>query len=81
MQKGEVSEYRKTEQTDQYFQALSKLAINIVDLIDARRTGEPLQIFQSKAELRAYSRATGKIFSKKKAKSDGYLKVLLIQMF
>ncbi|KAK5936607.1 hypothetical protein PMZ80_011135 [Knufia obscura] len=60
---------------------LSKVAVNIVDLVDHRRTGSAVQQFASKARLRRYSITTGKIFSKKNAKEDGYLSALLIQMF
>ena len=59
---------------------LPSVFVNIVDLIEARRLGLAPRIFSSRSSLRRYSQETGKIFSKRKAKADGYLSVLLIHM-
>jgi hypothetical protein len=55
--------------------------VNIVDLIDARRTGVPAASFPSKRALRSYSKTQNKIFPKAEAKRDGFVKALLIDMF
>ncbi|KAI9764602.1 MAG: hypothetical protein M1840_008331 [Geoglossum simile] len=61
---------------------LKALSINIVDLIDCRRTGQyPVLRHKSKRALRAYSKSTGKIFSLRKVKENGFLTVLLIDMY
>ncbi|MCJ1240222.1 hypothetical protein MMC14_008222 [Varicellaria rhodocarpa] len=44
--------------------ALSKVAVNIMDLSDAKRTGEDVYIFSSKNALRDYTIQTERIFSK-----------------
>jgi hypothetical protein len=60
---------------------LSRIFVNIVDLIEARRLGREPTIFPSRSALRQYSRETGKIFNKRRAKANGYLTALLIVMF
>ena len=62
-------------------QALSHVAVNLVDLIDSRRTGKRVKLFPSKAALRNYSIQQRKIFPKHKAKADGFLSALLIEIF
>jgi hypothetical protein len=65
-----------------YGQELRKLYINIVDLIDCRRAGQyPVLRHKSKGALRRYSKETKKIFSLKRAKENGFLTVLLIEMY
>ena len=62
-------------------QALSHVAVNLVDLIDSRRTGKRVKLFPSKSALRNYSIQQRKIFPKDKAKADGFLSALLIEIF
>ncbi|KAJ5950406.1 uncharacterized protein N7479_008819 [Penicillium vulpinum] len=57
--------------------ALAKVHVNLVDLVDARRTGKKVKHFSSATALRTYTRATEKIFPKSAAKADGFLKALL----
>jgi len=54
--------------------------INIVDLIDCRRTGRQVQRHASKDALRKYTKRTEKIYPKKLAKENGFLTALLIVM-
>ncbi|EFR04891.1 hypothetical protein MGYG_07893 [Nannizzia gypsea CBS 118893] len=61
--------------------ALAKVHVNIIDLIDARRTGAPVTIFRRVQELRQYTQKTQKIFPKEVAKQDGFLKALLRGIF
>lgn len=61
--------------------ALSKIAVNLVDLIDSRRTGKKVKLFPSKNALRNYSIKHDKIFPKRQAKADGFLCALLIEIF
>ena len=58
-------------------QSLAKVHVNIIDLVDARRTGKPVKRFQSVAALRNYTWENDKIFPKAAAKADGFLKALL----
>ncbi|GBE79462.1 hypothetical protein SCP_0206620 [Sparassis crispa] len=60
---------------------LNRTWVNLVDLIDCRRTGQRVQRHRSRDALRQYSVDNDKIFPKKEAKRNGFLKVLLIQMF
>ncbi|KAH0559522.1 hypothetical protein GP486_003961 [Trichoglossum hirsutum] len=60
---------------------LRKVWVNIVDLIDCRRTGQRVTLHSSRNALRKYSKKHGKIFSLKAAKNNGFLAALLIQMF
>ncbi|KAI9771739.1 MAG: hypothetical protein M1839_002754 [Geoglossum umbratile] len=61
---------------------LKRTHVNIVDLIDCRRTGEyPVLQHKSKAALRRYTLKHGKIFSLKRAKQNGFLTALLIGVF
>jgi hypothetical protein len=55
--------------------------INIFDLMDAKRTGRPVKKHASANALRAYTRRTKKIFPKKAAKDNQFLKVLLVEIF
>ncbi|GAB7347992.1 hypothetical protein MBLNU459_g5490t1 [Dothideomycetes sp. NU459] len=52
--------------------ALQNTHVNIVDLMDARRTGQRVKVFGSYAALRNYTFATGRIVSKKVAKGKGF---------
>ncbi|KAJ7223590.1 hypothetical protein GGX14DRAFT_427913 [Mycena pura] len=62
-------------------EALRKTFVNIVDLMDARRTGQPVKQHKSAKALKKYTIDSGKIFPKEAAKRNGYLKVLLIEIF
>ncbi|PFH46145.1 hypothetical protein AMATHDRAFT_156161, partial [Amanita thiersii Skay4041] len=55
--------------------------VNLVDLIETRRTGELVRIFESQAALRNYTRRHKKIFPKESAKESGVLKYLLRRIF
>ena len=59
------------------WQALSSVCVNLVDLIDARRSGTRPHIFANKAALRSYTKRTGRYFPRTIAKSDDGLKHLL----
>ncbi|KAJ5154412.1 uncharacterized protein N7500_009851 [Penicillium coprophilum] len=61
--------------------ALAKVHVNLVDLIDSRRTGKQVKHFASQKALRKYTIETGKIFPKSAAKKDGFLKALLREIF
>ena len=63
------------------FQALSNVAVNIVDLIDARRIVVKVRLFSFKAALRNYFIKHEKIFPIKQAKTDGFRAALLIKVF
>jgi len=55
--------------------------INIVDLINAKKTGVYPMRHRSKAALAEYTRASGQVFPKSLAKENGFLKVLLVEVF
>ncbi|KAE8168525.1 hypothetical protein BDV40DRAFT_251027 [Aspergillus tamarii] len=57
--------------------ALARVHVNLVDLIDSRRTGTAIQKFSSLSALRLYTLDSGKVFPKNAAKRDGFLKDLL----
>ncbi|KAE8377106.1 hypothetical protein BDV26DRAFT_264426 [Aspergillus bertholletiae] len=57
--------------------ALSRVHVNLVDLIDSRRSGTLVQQFPSLRALRKYTLDSGKIFPRTAAKKDGFLKDLL----
>ncbi|KAJ5757567.1 uncharacterized protein N7511_006261 [Penicillium nucicola] len=61
--------------------ALAKVHVNLVDLVDSRRTGKKVKHFASHKALRNYTVGTGRIFPKSAAKEDGFLKALLRQIF
>ncbi|KAK0515346.1 hypothetical protein JMJ35_002725 [Cladonia borealis] len=61
--------------------ALHKVHVNIIDLIDSRRQGTQVKIFATTQKLVSYTRATGNIFPKTKAKENVLLKVLLRRVF
>ncbi|KAL6299686.1 hypothetical protein BKA93DRAFT_741902 [Sparassis latifolia] len=60
---------------------LNRTWVNLVDLIDCRRTGQPVKRHASCNALREYSRRTKKIFPKARAKANVFLAALLIVMF
>ncbi|KAG9847636.1 hypothetical protein KCU98_g3831, partial [Aureobasidium melanogenum] len=55
---------------------LKKTHVNLVDLMNARRTHKKVGKFDTEKQLSKYSRETGKIYPKKDAKGD-VVKVLL----
>ncbi|KAI9720667.1 MAG: hypothetical protein M1812_002847 [Candelaria pacifica] len=59
---------------------LQRVHVNIVDLVDSRRNGTKVRRFDSHQELKIYTRG-GKVFPKKAAKKDGFLKALLRAIF
>ncbi|KAJ7615257.1 hypothetical protein DFH06DRAFT_1062785 [Mycena polygramma] len=62
-------------------QVLRHIFVNIYDLLDAKRTGQPVKKHTSANALREYSRDEEKIYPKKSAKKNPFLKVWLIRMF
>ncbi|KAJ5184207.1 hypothetical protein N7492_001823 [Penicillium capsulatum] len=63
------------------FKALAKVHVNLVDIVDSRRTGKKVKFFASPKALRKYTIETEKIFPKSAAKKDGFLKSLLRGIF
>ncbi|MCJ1281705.1 hypothetical protein MMC26_001027 [Xylographa opegraphella] len=55
--------------------------INLVDLVSSRREGTNVRRFSNAEELRAYTLSEDKIFPKKKAKTDGLIKIFLRGIF
>ncbi|KAK7065018.1 hypothetical protein R3P38DRAFT_3420379, partial [Favolaschia claudopus] len=55
--------------------------VNIYDLLDAKRTGSPPKKHRSAGALAEYCRQTDKIFPKRKAKANPFLRVLLVEVF
>jgi hypothetical protein len=62
-------------------QAVMNTHVNIVDLIDTQKTGEPVHVFESELALSRYTRAKGKIFPLHDALSGGLLRFLLRRIF
>jgi hypothetical protein len=62
-------------------QVLNRTWINLVDLIECRVNGTQVSQHKSQNDLRLYIHETGKIFPKAAAKSNGFLKVLLITLY
>ncbi|KAM6503640.1 hypothetical protein JOM56_000583 [Amanita muscaria] len=55
--------------------------VNLVDFIDTRITGNPVQKFATQEELRTYTKETHKIFPRRSAEESGVLKYLLRKIF
>ncbi|TDL25356.1 hypothetical protein BD410DRAFT_636858 [Rickenella mellea] len=51
--------------------------VNLVDLVDTRRTGQPVTVYDSEDELRAYTIFTRKFFPRESAYAGGLLRYLL----
>ena len=64
-------------------QALSKVHVNLVDLVDARCRGRKgdVKIYKTVHQLREYTFRTKKIFPKQNAKAGGVLRALLRQFY
>ncbi|ATY59944.1 hypothetical protein A9K55_005730 [Cordyceps militaris] len=62
--------------------ALKKTLVNIVDLIDTRRTSAKVKVWQDFAQFRDYTLQEGHMINRKEAKEDGgYLASLLQKLF
>ncbi|EHK50232.1 uncharacterized protein TrAtP1_007301 [Trichoderma atroviride] len=61
--------------------AIQKYHVNIYDFIDSERTGEPVRKFTNLRKFQAYTEDNGKVFPKKKAKSNALLRFLLRPVF
>ncbi|KAB8303262.1 hypothetical protein EYC80_004705 [Monilinia laxa] len=61
-------------------EALSKIHVNICDLVDANATGTPVRIFATRAELIRWTAETKRYFPLKKAKEGGPVRGLLVRM-
>ncbi|KAJ9659004.1 hypothetical protein H2201_007526 [Coniosporium apollinis] len=59
---------------------LKDVYVNISDLVDSRRTGQPVEIFTSLGALQHSTLQEGKVFPKEQAIEDNSLKVLLRKM-
>ncbi|KUL84351.1 hypothetical protein ZTR_06331 [Talaromyces verruculosus] len=57
--------------------ALSKVNVNIVDLMDCRKSGLKSRLFPSLSALRKYTKETGRLFPREKAKKEGFVRALL----
>ncbi|OAP63864.1 hypothetical protein AYL99_03091 [Fonsecaea erecta] len=55
--------------------------VNLVDLVDAPRTGARVEVFTNLEELQKYTIDTGKYFPKEDAYAGGLLKFLLREIF
>ena len=51
--------------------------MNIVDLLDERRTGAKVKTFTNIKKLSEYTKQKGKMFNRNRAKQDKLLRVLL----
>lgn len=60
-----------------YEQALSKVYVNLVDLLDSRVKGTTVKKFPNVKALREYTFKTKKFFNRNVAKQDKLLTVLL----
>lgn len=58
-------------------QAVLDTHVNLSDLLDSVRTGSPVRIFATHAELVNYTRSQGRYFPKEDAYAGGLLKYLL----
>ncbi|KAI6841065.1 hypothetical protein KC332_g1136 [Hortaea werneckii] len=61
--------------------ALKTTFVNIHDLVAAKQQGKTPQRFPTRKALRDYIVATNKWFSKEVAKQNGFLRVLLIEVW
>lgn len=58
-------------------QALRRVHVNLMDLIDARRAQQMPRLFPSEAKLAKYTRDHARYFPLAKAKEDSLKKILL----
>lgn len=78
---GVVKAAKPSAKPDTSLQALKGVWVNVVDLIDCRRTGSAVRRHRTAKALRKYTLETKKIFPKAAAKQNGFLKALLITLF
>lgn len=62
-------------------QALQKVHVNIIDLLDSRRQGTQVKVFATRQKLVSYTQATEKTFPKQKAKESVLIKILLRSIY
>ncbi|KAI9842850.1 MAG: hypothetical protein M1837_006871 [Sclerophora amabilis] len=65
------------EEIEQCRKRIKSTHVNLVDLVETRHTGVPVEVFASLDELRGYTIATAKYFPKHSAYAGGVLKYLL----
>jgi len=58
-------------------QAVLSTHVNLVDLVDAPRTGQPVPVFKSEFELSDYTIDSEKFFPRANAYAGGLLRLLL----
>ena len=59
-------------------QALStKVHVNLIDLMDSRRQGTEVRVFNSYQQLVKYTRSSKKYFPRDEAKEEGLVRILL----
>ena len=58
-------------------QALRRIHVNIIDLMDSRRMGTTVRTFRTANQMMAYTRQTGKIAPLHVVKGDGFVSTLL----
>ncbi|KAF8988973.1 hypothetical protein BDQ17DRAFT_1393360 [Cyathus striatus] len=57
--------------------AVKKTNVNLMDLLETKRTGDLVTVFESQKALSVYTKRTGKYFPKEQAHAGGILKYLL----
>ncbi|KAF4631442.1 hypothetical protein G7Y89_g6692 [Cudoniella acicularis] len=62
-------------------QALSKVFVNIWDLLDAVKADTTPTLFPNRRELANYTMRTRRVYPKEKAKEEGPVRALLIHIF
>ncbi|KZF26004.1 hypothetical protein L228DRAFT_257511 [Xylona heveae TC161] len=70
----EGKEFTSITQCKKYLQTIH---VNLIDLIDSRRKGTKVRVFQSYAALRAHTLKSGKKVPREMAKKDGFARVFL----
>ncbi|CAG1989562.1 unnamed protein product [Fusarium graminearum] len=61
-------------------QGVRRTHINLVDLVETKNTGLPVEVFETVEQLQAYTIHNGKFFPKKNAYKGGLLRFLLRQI-
>ncbi|KAI0333133.1 hypothetical protein GY45DRAFT_1272699 [Cubamyces sp. BRFM 1775] len=62
-------------------QALKPINVNLIDLVDSKRQDTKPKTFSSEAACAEYTRKTGKIFPKARAKANPLLRQFLVVVF
>lgn len=65
------------EEKEDCILALQKPLVNIIDYIDAKRTGQPIKVWQGFGKFKAYTLREGKTIPRNEAKDNKFLCVLL----